>query len=30
MGKAKRAAFVALFSETRENAPEMSRFFSGF
>jgi hypothetical protein len=25
MGKAKRATFVALFSKTRENAPEMTR-----
>jgi hypothetical protein len=30
MGKAKRATFVALFAETRENAPEMTRNFRIF
>jgi hypothetical protein len=30
MGKAKRATFGPLFSETRENAPEMTRNFRLF
>jgi hypothetical protein len=30
MGKAKRATFGPLFSETRENAPEMTRNFRRF